>query len=149
MTREIQTSFKKLELAIRAMEKAPGKDEDRAVREQVQKQLAQVSGGVRAASSTHAEHAHEASQCCANRHMQPCLSALVVTRVAGKRHGCLNICEVELVSSLVADVLLQALFKLSVDFRKEETRFLQTMEEQKGIVKGSTLGILEEDEGTR
>lgn len=43
----------------------------------------------------------------------------------------------------------QALFKLSVDFRKEETRFLNKVEQQKGLEQGSVIGIIEADEGTR
>lgn len=42
--------------------------------------------------------------------------------------------------------LAQALFKLSVDFRKEETRFLNKIEAQRGYEKGSSIGIIE-DEG--
>lgn len=42
--------------------------------------------------------------------------------------------------------LAQALFKLSVDFRKEETRFLNKMEAQKGLAAGSSIGLIE-DEG--
>lgn len=45
--------------------------------------------------------------------------------------------------------LAQALFKLSVDFRKEETRFLNKVEQQKGLEQGSVIGIIEADEGTR
>lgn len=40
--------------------------------------------------------------------------------------------------------LAQALFKLSVDFRKEETRFLNKLEEQKGYSKGH-FGLLAQD----
>lgn len=40
---------------------------------------------------------------------------------------------------------MQALFKLSVEFRKEETKFLNRMEAQKGIRVGGTLGIVESD----
>eukprot|EP00879_Flechtneria_rotunda_P010105 GHRR01010563.1.p1 GENE.GHRR01010563.1~~GHRR01010563.1.p1 ORF type:complete len:308 (+),score=91.35 GHRR01010563.1:249-1172(+) len=43
--------------------------------------------------------------------------------------------------------LAQALFKLSVEFRKEETRFLNKMEAQKGLAAGSSIGLIE-DEGT-
>jgi syntaxin 16 len=43
--------------------------------------------------------------------------------------------------------LAQALFKLSVEFRKEETRFLNKIEAQKGLVKGSSIGLVE-DEGS-
>jgi syntaxin 16 len=42
--------------------------------------------------------------------------------------------------------LAQALFKLSVEFRKEETRFLNKMEQQKGFAAGSSIGLIE-DEG--
>jgi hypothetical protein len=42
--------------------------------------------------------------------------------------------------------LAQALFKLSVEFRKEETRFLNKMEAQKGLAAGSSIGLVE-DEG--
>lgn len=42
--------------------------------------------------------------------------------------------------------LAQALFKLSVEFRKEETRFLNKMEQQKGLAAGSSIGLIE-DEG--
>jgi syntaxin 16 len=42
--------------------------------------------------------------------------------------------------------LAQALFKLSVEFRKEETRFLNKMEAQKGLAAGSSIGLIE-DEG--
>jgi hypothetical protein len=41
--------------------------------------------------------------------------------------------------------LAQALFKLSVEFRKEETRFLNKIEQQKGLVKGSSIGLVEEE----
>ena len=37
----------------------------------------------------------------------------------------------------------QALFKLSVEFRKEETRFLNKIEAQKGIKVGGTMGLVE------
>lgn len=40
---------------------------------------------------------------------------------------------------------LQALFKLSVEFRKEETRFLNKVEQQKGLEQGSTLGFIEDE----
>lgn len=39
----------------------------------------------------------------------------------------------------------QALFKLSVEFRKEETRFLNKVEAQKGLAKGSSIGLIEDD----
>ncbi|GMH33333.1 hypothetical protein BSKO_01167 [Bryopsis sp. KO-2023] len=42
--------------------------------------------------------------------------------------------------------LAQALFKLSVDFRKEETRFLNKLEEQKGYGKGH-FGLLVDEAG--
>lgn len=42
--------------------------------------------------------------------------------------------------------LAQALFKLSVEFRKQETRFLNKMEAQKGLAAGSSIGLVE-DEG--
>lgn len=42
--------------------------------------------------------------------------------------------------------LAQALFKLSVEFRKEETRFLNKMEAQRGYERGSSIGLIE-DEG--
>jgi hypothetical protein len=42
--------------------------------------------------------------------------------------------------------LAQALFKLSVEFRKDETRFLNKMEQQKGFAAGSSIGLIE-DEG--
>ena len=42
--------------------------------------------------------------------------------------------------------LAQALFKLSVEFRKEETRYLNKMEAQKGLAAGSSIGLIE-DEG--
>ena len=77
LTREIQTSFKRLDAEIRSMDK--GAAEDPGVRKQVQQQLA------------------------------------------------------------------QALFKLSVDFRKEETRFLNKVEQQKGLEQGSTLGLIEDE----
>ncbi|GFR46920.1 hypothetical protein Agub_g8567 [Astrephomene gubernaculifera] len=83
LTREIQQSFKRLDAAIRAMAQSTGHNEDPAVRQQVQGQLA------------------------------------------------------------------QALFKLTVEFRKEETRFLNKVEEQKGLAQGSTLGLIEADEGNR
>jgi hypothetical protein len=41
--------------------------------------------------------------------------------------------------------LAQALFKLSVEFRKEETRFLNKMEAQKGLAAGSSIGLIEEE----
>ncbi|KAJ9524009.1 Qa-snare protein, Tlg2/Syntaxin16-family [Haematococcus lacustris] len=41
--------------------------------------------------------------------------------------------------------LAQALFKLSVEFRKEETRFLNKVEAQKGIKVGGTMGLVESD----
>lgn len=41
--------------------------------------------------------------------------------------------------------LAQHLFRLSVEFRKEETRFLNKMEAQRGLEKGSTMGLLAED----
>lgn len=43
LTREIQSSFKKLDLEIRDIVKGKGVNEDEAVRGQVQRQLAQVS----------------------------------------------------------------------------------------------------------
>jgi hypothetical protein len=43
--------------------------------------------------------------------------------------------------------LAQALFKLSVEFRKEETRFLNKMEAQKGLAAGSSIGLIEEEGG--
>ncbi len=43
--------------------------------------------------------------------------------------------------------LAQALFKLSVEFRKEETRFLNKMEAQKGLAAGSSIGLVEDDAG--
>jgi syntaxin 16 len=43
----------------------------------------------------------------------------------------------------------QALFKLSVEFRKEETRFLNKVEQQKGLEAGSVIGLVEADEGTK
>ncbi|GIL47780.1 hypothetical protein Vafri_3964 [Volvox africanus] len=49
----------------------------------------------------------------------------------------------------VQQQLAQALFKLSLEFRREETRFLNKVEEQKGMEKGSSIGLVEEDEGTR
>ncbi|KAI8474871.1 MAG: Qa-snare protein, Tlg2/Syntaxin16-family [Monoraphidium minutum] len=42
--------------------------------------------------------------------------------------------------------LAQALFKLSVEFRKEETRFLNKIEAQRGYEAGSSIGLVE-DEG--
>lgn len=45
--------------------------------------------------------------------------------------------------------ILQALFKLSLEFRREETRFLNKVEEQKGMEKGSSIGLIEDDDGTR
>lgn len=36
-----------------------------------------------------------------------------------------------------------------MDFRKEETRFLNRVEQQKGLEQGSVIGIIEADEGTR
>ncbi|KAG2451564.1 hypothetical protein HYH02_004162 [Chlamydomonas schloesseri] len=45
--------------------------------------------------------------------------------------------------------LAQALFKLSVEFRKEETRFLNKVEQQKGLEAGSVIGLVEADEGTK
>lgn len=41
--------------------------------------------------------------------------------------------------------LAQALFKLSVEFRKEETRFLNKIEAQKGYEKGSSIGLVEDE----
>mmetsp|Transcript_7477 Transcript_7477/g.19932 ORF Transcript_7477/g.19932 Transcript_7477/m.19932 type:complete len:324 (+) Transcript_7477:58-1029(+) len=41
--------------------------------------------------------------------------------------------------------LATALFKLSNDFRKEETRFLNRVEAQKGIKVGGTMGLVEND----
>lgn len=41
----------------------------------------------------------------------------------------------------------QALFKLSVEFRKEETRFLNKVEAQKGLTQGSSIGVVEGAEG--
>ncbi|KAF8073136.1 SYP43 [Scenedesmus sp. PABB004] len=41
--------------------------------------------------------------------------------------------------------LAQALFKLSVEFRKEETRYLNKMEAQKGLAQGSSIGLIEDD----
>eukprot|EP00775_Hariotina_reticulata_P011097 gene11097-11251_t len=41
--------------------------------------------------------------------------------------------------------LAQALFKLSVEFRKEETRFLNKMEAQKGLAAGSSIGLIEDE----
>jgi syntaxin 16 len=41
--------------------------------------------------------------------------------------------------------LAQHLFRLSVEFRREETRFLNRMEAQRGLEKGSTMGLLAED----
>ncbi|MEW5299709.1 MAG: hypothetical protein WDW36_002699 [Sanguina aurantia] len=81
LTREIQSSFKKLDAEIRDIVKAKGVNEDEAVRGQVQRQLA------------------------------------------------------------------QALFKLSVEFRKEETRFLNRVEAQKGLTQGSSIGVVEGAEG--
>ncbi|KAI8470175.1 MAG: hypothetical protein J3K34DRAFT_458972 [Monoraphidium minutum] len=43
--------------------------------------------------------------------------------------------------------LAQALFKLSVEFRKEETRFLNKIEAQKGYEAGSSIGLVEDDGG--
>eukprot|EP00878_Enallax_costatus_P020334 GHUV01021487.1.p1 GENE.GHUV01021487.1~~GHUV01021487.1.p1 ORF type:complete len:263 (+),score=69.75 GHUV01021487.1:371-1159(+) len=42
--------------------------------------------------------------------------------------------------------LAQALFKLSVEFRKEETRFLNKMEAQKGLAAGSSIGLIEDEQ---
>ena len=52
------------------------------------------------------------------------------------------------VRKTVQQQLAQALFKLSVEFRKEETRFLNRMEAQKGLEAGSSLGLVEDDGGT-
>jgi len=41
--------------------------------------------------------------------------------------------------------LAQALFMLSVEFRKEETRFLNKLEAQKGIKVGGTIGLVESE----
>lgn len=41
--------------------------------------------------------------------------------------------------------LAQALLKLTVDFRKEQTRFLNKKEAQKGIKVGGTMGLVESD----
>ncbi|GBF92946.1 hypothetical protein Rsub_05782 [Raphidocelis subcapitata] len=41
--------------------------------------------------------------------------------------------------------LAQALFRLSVEFRKEETRFLNKIEAQKGYEAGSSIGLVEEE----
>ncbi|KAG2500822.1 hypothetical protein HYH03_001584 [Edaphochlamys debaryana] len=57
--------------------------------------------------------------------------------------------EDEQVRKQVQQQLAQALFKLSVEFRKEETRFLNKVEEQKGLEKGSVIGLIEGDEGTK
>lgn len=43
----------------------------------------------------------------------------------------------------------QALFKLSNEFRKEETRFLNRVEAQKGIKVGGTMGLVESDAQVR
>ncbi|GBF90215.1 hypothetical protein Rsub_03348 [Raphidocelis subcapitata] len=43
--------------------------------------------------------------------------------------------------------LAQALFKLTVEFRKEETRFLNKMEAQKGYEQGSSLALAEGERG--
>ncbi|KIY99251.1 Syntaxin-43 [Monoraphidium neglectum] len=41
--------------------------------------------------------------------------------------------------------LAQALFKLSVEFRKQETRFLNKIEAQKGYEQGSSIGLIVEE----
>jgi hypothetical protein len=51
------------------------------------------------------------------------------------------------VRKTVQQQLAQALFKLSVEFRKEETRFLNRMEAQKGLEAGSSLGLVVDDGG--
>jgi syntaxin 16 len=51
------------------------------------------------------------------------------------------------VRKTVQQQLAQALFKLSVEFRKEETRFLNRMEAQKGLEAGSSLGLVADDGG--
>ncbi|EFJ50543.1 Qa-SNARE, Tlg2/Syntaxin16-family [Volvox carteri f. nagariensis] len=48
----------------------------------------------------------------------------------------------------VQQQLAQALFKLSLEFRREETRFLNKVEEHKGMEKGSSIGVIAEEEGT-
>ncbi len=45
--------------------------------------------------------------------------------------------------------LVQALFKLSIDFRREETRFLNRVEAQKGIKVGGTMGLVESESQVR
>lgn len=45
--------------------------------------------------------------------------------------------------------LPQALLKLTVEFRKEQTRFLNKKEAQKGIKVGGTLGVAESDSQVR
>lgn len=42
--------------------------------------------------------------------------------------------------------LAQALFKLSVAFRREQTRFLNKMEAQRGLAAGSSLGLLMDEQ---
>jgi syntaxin 16 len=59
-------------------------------------------------------------------------------------HAC---CHVLQVRQQVQRQLAQALFKLSVEFRKEETRFLNKMEAQKGLAAGSSIGLIEEEGG--
>ncbi|EFJ40366.1 hypothetical protein VOLCADRAFT_99858 [Volvox carteri f. nagariensis] len=48
----------------------------------------------------------------------------------------------------VQQQLAQALFKLSLEFRREEMRFLNKVEEQMGMERGSSIGLIEEEEGT-
>ncbi|KXZ55932.1 SYP4 protein [Gonium pectorale] len=42
--------------------------------------------------------------------------------------------------------LASALLKLSLEFRREQTRFLNKVEQQKGLEQGSSIGIVEVDE---
>lgn len=79
ITRDIQGTFRRLDLEVRGMSEVAGSGDDAEVRTQVQRQLA------------------------------------------------------------------QALLKLTIEFRKEQTRFLNRKEAQKGIKVGGTMGLVEND----
>jgi hypothetical protein len=50
------------------------------------------------------------------------------------------------VRTAVQRQLARAVFQLSVEFRREQTRFLNKMEAQRGLEMGSSIGVVERDD---
>lgn len=167
LTREVQEGFKRMDGEIRAMAAGDAAGDDDAqvcvrskaipdiVSTALFELLAVLIIAVSAAAHTKGvigdKQSHNCSLLCAAKlstiapYMQRSCSfpAAQLMLCASAGVSCLASPQVRL---QVQRQLAQALFKLSVEFRKEETRFLNKMEAQKGLAAGSSIGLIE-DEG--